>query len=39
RPLAAADIKARTATVLQGRFATVCTVDEALARAGALAPA
>lgn len=31
-PLAAADIKARTATVLQGRFATVCTVQEALAR-------
>lgn len=39
RPLAAADIKARTATVLQGRFATVCSVDEALARAGALAAA
>lgn len=39
RPLAAADIKARTATVLQGRFATVCSVDEALARAGALATA
>jgi len=32
QPLAAADIKARTATVLQGRFATLCTVDEALAR-------
>lgn len=31
QPLAAADIKARTATVLQGRFATLCTVDEALA--------
>lgn len=31
-PLAATDIKARTATVLQGRFATVCTVQEALAR-------
>ncbi len=31
--LAAADIKTRTATVLQGRFATLCTVDEALARA------
>ena len=36
RPLRAADIKARTATVLEGRFATVCTVDGALARAGAL---
>jgi nicotinamidase-related amidase len=32
-PLSAADIKARTATVLHGRFATVCTVEEALARA------
>jgi nicotinamidase-related amidase len=32
RPLAAADIKARTATVLDGRFATVCAVDAALAR-------
>ncbi|MDF1485415.1 isochorismatase family protein [Ramlibacter sp. H39-3-26] len=30
-PLAAA-IKARTATVLAGRFATICTVDEALRR-------
>ena len=39
RPLLADEIKARTATVLQGRFATVCTVDEALARAGALAVA
>ncbi|VTU34876.1 isochorismatase family protein [Variovorax sp. PBL-E5] len=35
RPLSAADIKARTATVLQDRFAQVCSVDEALARAGA----
>ncbi len=34
-PLAAADIKARTATVLAGRFATLCTVEQALARAGA----
>jgi hypothetical protein len=34
RPLSAADIKARTATVLKDRFATLCTVDEALARAG-----
>lgn len=34
RPLAAADIKARTATVLEGRFAHVCTVHEALARLG-----
>jgi nicotinamidase-related amidase len=32
-PLHAADIKARTAAVLSGRFATICTVDEALARA------
>ena len=31
-PLTAADIKARTATVLQGRFATLCSVEEALAR-------
>lgn len=35
QPLIAADIKARTATVLAGRFATVCTVDEAIARAEA----
>ena len=34
-PLCAADIKARTATVLAGRFATLCTVDEALERASA----
>jgi nicotinamidase-related amidase len=34
RPLAAADIKARTATVLEGRFAHVCTVPEALGRLG-----
>ena len=33
RPLSAADIKARTATVLKDRFATLCTVDEALSRA------
>ena len=33
QPLSAADIKARTATVLQGRFATVCTVAQALERA------
>ena len=31
--LAMADIKSRTATVLSGRFATLCTVDQALARA------
>ena len=31
--LAAADIKARTATVLAGRFARICTVDEALSHA------
>jgi nicotinamidase-related amidase len=36
RPLAVADIKARTAAVLDGRFATVCTVAQALERAGAL---
>ena len=39
RPLSAADIKARTATVLEGRFAHVCGVDEALQRAGAAAMA
>lgn len=33
RTLAAADIQLRTATVLQDRFAHVCGVDEALARA------
>ena len=32
-PLCAADLKARTATVLQDRFATVCTVTQALQRA------
>jgi len=32
-PLRAADIKARTATVLQDRFARICTVQEALAAA------
>jgi len=32
--LSAADIAMRTATVLQGRFATLCTVAQALARAG-----
>ena len=32
-PLSAADIKARTATVLSERFATLCTVEQALARA------
>lgn len=31
--LTAAQIRERTATVLAGRFATLCTVDEALARA------
>ena len=31
--LTAAQITERTATVLAGRFATLCTVDEALARA------
>lgn len=32
-PLTANEIKARTATVLQGRFCTLCSVDEALSRA------
>jgi hypothetical protein len=32
RPLAAADIQARTATVLDDRFAKVCSAEEALAR-------
>ena len=32
-PLSAADIKARTATVLAGRFATICGVAQALERA------
>lgn len=36
-PLTAAEIKARTVTVLQGRFCTITTVGEALARAGAAA--
>ncbi len=34
-PLSAADIKARTATVLKDRFATICTVEQALQRASA----
>ncbi|MDD5029228.1 MAG: isochorismatase family protein [Rhodoferax sp.] len=33
RTLSAADIKTRTATVLKDRFATVCSVEQALARA------
>jgi nicotinamidase-related amidase len=33
--LSAADIKTRTATVLAGRFATLCSVDEALSRVSA----
>lgn len=33
QPLSAADIKARTATVLADRFATLCTVEQALERA------
>jgi len=32
RPLSAADIRARTATVLDGRFAKVCSVGQALER-------
>ncbi len=35
--LSARDIKLRTATVLQDRFATICTAKQALARAGAVA--
>jgi nicotinamidase-related amidase len=34
-PLSAQDIKTRTATVLAGRFASIATVDEALARVAA----
>lgn len=34
-PLNAADIKARTATVLKDRFATLCTVEQALQHATA----
>ena len=34
-PLSAADIKARTATVLKDRFATICTVEQAVQRASA----
>ena len=33
--LSAADIKTRTATVLAGRFATLCSVDDALFRISA----
>lgn len=33
RPLPAAAIRERTATVLAGRFATICSVEQALARA------
>ena len=32
KTLTAADIKMRTATVLEGRFATICGVAQALAR-------
>ena len=32
-PLSAADLKMRTATVLKDRFATICTVEQALERA------
>jgi nicotinamidase-related amidase len=35
RPMSAAEIKARTVTVLEGRFARVFTVAQALERAGA----
>jgi hypothetical protein len=37
QPLTAAAIKTRTATVLADRFATLCTVPEALERAKAAA--
>jgi len=37
--LAASDIKARTAAVLTERFATICSVPQALARAGEAAEA
>lgn len=36
-PLSAGDIKARTATVLKDRFATICTAEQALLRAQAAA--
>ncbi|MDP3230457.1 MAG: isochorismatase family protein [Acidovorax sp.] len=36
--LTAADIKTRTATVLQDRFATLCNVPQALARSTTLTP-
>ena len=39
QPFSAPDIKARTATVLAGRFATICTVEQALLRATAEAEA
>ena len=35
-PLRAAEIKARTATVLQDRFARICTVEQALAQSEAV---
>jgi nicotinamidase-related amidase len=35
-PLSAAELRERTETVLAGRFATICSVAQALARAGAL---
>ncbi|MDP3652140.1 MAG: isochorismatase family protein [Rhodoferax sp.] len=35
QPLSVADIKARTTTVLSDRFATLCTVEQALQRAQA----
>jgi nicotinamidase-related amidase len=39
RPLPAADIKARTATVLDGRFAQVCSARQALDRLSVALPA
>ena len=39
RPLSAADIKARTATVLDGRFAKVCSARQALDRLSTTLPA
>lgn len=38
-PLSAHDIKMRTATVLEGRFATLCTAEQALSRAQAASTA
>lgn len=39
RPVTAEQLRERTETVLHGRFATVCTVEQALARARVAEPA